>query len=414
MGPDFYGTGQPYGLFVDAHYYSPGWQADLRTWNQVLPDGKTQVYSSVLHDGWAVCAVFNGVYKRYFDVRRHAEAQGSSIDQWIADETASAPRPHVLPTKASGRLDRHHGGLRRGPVAEKIGDNHVTIDHEPLSLTRARQTITWDGVRRPHVHVRAHPQRRQNTHVRRAGRDGQRARLRPRAVHQPALHRRRRLEDQGPRVPARRRPDHRASSGRPSRATCSPTCSSVSWTGRLPNEHARRSGRDVVVDHRRHARDRPGPRRRVARARLPAWRSADAPQASSTTRSSTLSEGDRGDRVLGVVADVDQPRRHAGRCGTTPSPRFGRVDIWINNAGISLPRTPLRRGPRRQHRHRARRHQPASVSSTARPSRCKGMTRPGLRLHLEHGGLRLRRAEGRRDGVYGSPSAPSPTSPSRW
>ena len=66
-GPDFYGTGQPYGLFVDAHYYSPGWQADLRTWNQVLPDGETQVYSSVLHDGWAVCAVFNGVYKRTFD-----------------------------------------------------------------------------------------------------------------------------------------------------------------------------------------------------------------------------------------------------------------------------------------------------------------------------------------------------------
>ena len=54
LGPDFHGTGQPYGLFVDAHYYSPGWQADLRTWNQVLPDGKTQVYSSVLHDGWAV------------------------------------------------------------------------------------------------------------------------------------------------------------------------------------------------------------------------------------------------------------------------------------------------------------------------------------------------------------------------
>jgi len=66
-GPDFYGTGQPYGTFVDAHYYSPGWQADLRTWNQILADGETQVYSSVLHDGWAVCAVFNGVYKNAHD-----------------------------------------------------------------------------------------------------------------------------------------------------------------------------------------------------------------------------------------------------------------------------------------------------------------------------------------------------------
>ena len=29
-GPDFYGAGQPYGGFVDAHYYGPGWQVDLR------------------------------------------------------------------------------------------------------------------------------------------------------------------------------------------------------------------------------------------------------------------------------------------------------------------------------------------------------------------------------------------------
>ena len=107
MGPDFYGTGQPYGLFVDAHYYSPGWQADLRTWNQVLPDGKTQVYSSVLHDGWSVCAVFNGLYKVVDLGANDQETQGF-IDAWIRDETDRAPRPHVLPTKQKGSLSLIH------------------------------------------------------------------------------------------------------------------------------------------------------------------------------------------------------------------------------------------------------------------------------------------------------------------
>ena len=143
MGPDFYGTGQPYGLFVDAHYYSPGWQADLRTWNQVLPDGKTQVYSSVLHDGWSVCAVFNGLYK-VVDVGANDQETQGFIDSWIRDETDRAPRPHVLPTKQKGAWT---GTLEVYDAAsqEKVGDNFVTIDHEPLSLVRTKQTITWEG-----------------------------------------------------------------------------------------------------------------------------------------------------------------------------------------------------------------------------------------------------------------------------
>jgi len=50
-------------MLVDAHYYSPGWTSDLRTLVHILPDGKTQVYSSLLYDGPAINAVFNGVYK---------------------------------------------------------------------------------------------------------------------------------------------------------------------------------------------------------------------------------------------------------------------------------------------------------------------------------------------------------------
>lgn len=141
-GPDFYGTGQPYGLFVDAHYYSPGWQADLRTWNQVLPDGETQVYSSVLHDGWAVCAVFNGVYKRTLDHATNPETQ-AFVEQWIADETRRGSTPQVLPTKEPGAFV---GTLAvHDATQEQIGEVAVRIAHEPLGLRRALQRVTWEG-----------------------------------------------------------------------------------------------------------------------------------------------------------------------------------------------------------------------------------------------------------------------------
>ena len=68
-GPDFVGAGRPFGLFVDSNYYSPGWTSDLRTWVHILPDGETQVYSSVLYEGPAINMVFNGIYKVAHDYR---------------------------------------------------------------------------------------------------------------------------------------------------------------------------------------------------------------------------------------------------------------------------------------------------------------------------------------------------------
>jgi hypothetical protein len=141
-GPDFYGTGQPYGLFVDANYYSPGWQADLRTWNQVLPDGDTQVYSSVLHDGWAVCAVFNGVYKRTFD-RETNPATQKFVDEWRELEQLRGSKPQVLPTKQAGVWV---GELFLNSADQQAeGKVQVEIAHQPTSLRSARNTITWSG-----------------------------------------------------------------------------------------------------------------------------------------------------------------------------------------------------------------------------------------------------------------------------
>ncbi|GGO78445.1 hypothetical protein [Nonomuraea cavernae] len=132
-GPDFYGTGQPYGSFVDAHYYGPGWQVDLNTWNQVLTDRDTQVYSSVLFQGPAVVGCFNGLYTRDL----------AKVEGWLAEETRNGPVPYILPTKAAGAFSGECEVY--GADQKPRGAVQVTIELEPLDLLRTRQRVTWSG-----------------------------------------------------------------------------------------------------------------------------------------------------------------------------------------------------------------------------------------------------------------------------
>ncbi|MFI5429789.1 SDR family NAD(P)-dependent oxidoreductase [Aeromicrobium sp. UC242_57] len=68
-------------------------------------------------------------------------------------------------------------------------------------------------------------------------------------------------------------------------------------------------------------------------------------QASVDTGVSALREGlaDPG-RVLGVVTDVSD-RAAVQALWDQAAAHFGRVDIWINNAGVSAPRGPLAEQP---------------------------------------------------------------------
>jgi len=143
MGPDFYGAGQPYGALVDAHYYSPAWQADLRTMVHILDDGETQVYSSLLYEGPKILCVFNGIYKVAFDYEENAQTK-ERIDAWCASERINGKVPHTLPAKTPGRwTGRLHA---YGGDQLPAGEVEVTIDHQPTSLLRARQTVTMTGL----------------------------------------------------------------------------------------------------------------------------------------------------------------------------------------------------------------------------------------------------------------------------
>ncbi len=143
LGPDFIGAGHPYGTLVDAHYYSPGWTADLRTMVHILPDNETQVYSSLLYDGPTICSVFNGIYKVAFDYHTNPDTQ-ARIDAFCETERINGRNPHILPQKKAGAWEGEM--LVYGPDQKPAGVNKVHIDYQPLDLLRAEMTIAIEGV----------------------------------------------------------------------------------------------------------------------------------------------------------------------------------------------------------------------------------------------------------------------------
>ena len=142
MGPDFVGAGHPYGALVDAHYYSPGWTADLRTMVHILPDAKTQVYSSLLYDGPAIIAVFNGVYKMATDYGENPETT-KRVDEFCSTERKVGPKPHILPFKDAGAWS----GTMEVYDAQQApaGNAEVTIHYRPITLLRAQVDVEVTG-----------------------------------------------------------------------------------------------------------------------------------------------------------------------------------------------------------------------------------------------------------------------------
>lgn len=157
MGPDFFGAGQPYGSLVDAHYYSPGWQADLRTMVHILEDGETQVYSSLLYEGPTIIAVFNGLYKMATDYDTNL-ATKARIDQFIDEERILGRHPHILPMKHKGEFKGKLAVYDRHQTFK--GDNFVRIEYSPKNLLEADITLTMEGV----FNKRAHYSRSRHGH----------------------------------------------------------------------------------------------------------------------------------------------------------------------------------------------------------------------------------------------------------
>jgi hypothetical protein len=143
MGPDFFGAGRPFGALVDAHYYSPGWKGDLRTMVHILPDGKTQCYSSLIYNGPTIFSVFNGLYRVAFDYHTN-DATKQTIEAFKETEIANGPKPHILPAKVGGRWTGDM--IVYDNDQREVGHNQVSIEHRPLGLLRAEHHIRISGI----------------------------------------------------------------------------------------------------------------------------------------------------------------------------------------------------------------------------------------------------------------------------
>jgi hypothetical protein len=140
-GPDFYGSGRPFGPLVDSEYFSPGWNVQLRTVNHIVAERGLQVYSSQMFEGNVLVAVFNGLY---INTQGDSPEIQQRIDAHIAGERRNSIRPFVLPVKHRGRW---RGTMEvYSPQQERLGTNEVLIDYTPLDLVRARLDVSISGV----------------------------------------------------------------------------------------------------------------------------------------------------------------------------------------------------------------------------------------------------------------------------
>ncbi|WGL16820.1 hypothetical protein PVT68_00630 [Microbulbifer bruguierae] len=142
-GPDFIGSGRPYGLLVDSNYYSPGWNVNLRTMNHVVPDLGIQVYSSQLFEADTLVGVFNGLYIVTKDHETNPKTQ-KRVEQFLEHERRDGKRPFNLPVKHAGRFTGTFEVYN--DKQELIGHNEVTIHHKPINLLHSEQTIEIKGV----------------------------------------------------------------------------------------------------------------------------------------------------------------------------------------------------------------------------------------------------------------------------
>jgi hypothetical protein len=142
-GPDFIGTGRPFGLLVDSQYYSPGWNTQLNTMNHVVPELGMQVYSSQLLEGDTVVALFNGLYIVTQDHDSNPDTQKQVLD-FLETEKLRAKKPYNLPIKHSGKLVGEFEVYNTDQ--ELVGHNKVTITHKPINLLHSEQTIEIEGV----------------------------------------------------------------------------------------------------------------------------------------------------------------------------------------------------------------------------------------------------------------------------
>ena len=110
--------------------------------NQILADGVTQVYSSLLYEGPTIFSVFNGVYLNAHDYDTNPETK-ARIDAHLEGEREMAAWPHTLPDRKGGEWAAVCEVF--GANQQRRGSVEVRIRHDPIDLVRATQRWEMSG-----------------------------------------------------------------------------------------------------------------------------------------------------------------------------------------------------------------------------------------------------------------------------
>ncbi len=149
-GPDFYGTGYPYGSLILGNDYCVPWHTDNRVHVQLLPGTDIQAYSNVAIEGNTVVGVITGLYQQSQDYETNPETR-EKIDAYRLDEIKRRHEVHLLPRSTPGTF---RGKLETYTPDQKcIGETTVEWKHIPHTQYTCRQEMTLSGAYERQVNI---------------------------------------------------------------------------------------------------------------------------------------------------------------------------------------------------------------------------------------------------------------------
>ncbi len=140
-GPDFHGTGQPYGGFVDAHYYGPAGRSTSTPGTTSCPTARrrcTRPPCTRAGRSWAASTASTSAAPTTTPTKR---PRRRSTGTWRTRPGTARSRTSSRPSSAAPTAGRASVGRR----PEAAGEVTVSIELEPIDLLRTRQKVTWTG-----------------------------------------------------------------------------------------------------------------------------------------------------------------------------------------------------------------------------------------------------------------------------
>lgn len=142
VGRDFYGVGVPFGPALLGSDYLQSWDCVTHVIVQLLPDGKTQLYSLLLYEGPALLGVLLGSYTLEYDYADN-EATRSTVEAFLAAERAMGQYPFSTTFDRAGRWVGQVEAF--GAEREPLGIHTLAMLQEPDGAAEAALTVTVAG-----------------------------------------------------------------------------------------------------------------------------------------------------------------------------------------------------------------------------------------------------------------------------